>query len=90
LSLPAHFAHGNVLRFVPIFLAGALVYLYKDKLPDSKVLLATFLVFFVVGCAVSGDGGNFVGPLLAYPCIWAGAALPLERVYANNDLLYGA
>jgi peptidoglycan/LPS O-acetylase OafA/YrhL len=81
--------HFNELRFVPIFLAGALVYLYKDKLPDSTVLLAAFLAFFVVGCAVSRNGGDFVGPLLAYPCIWAGAHLPFERVGAKNDLSYG-
>jgi peptidoglycan/LPS O-acetylase OafA/YrhL len=79
----------NELRLVPIFLAGALVYLYKDKLADSTVLLAAFLAFFVVGCALSRNGGDFVGPLLAYPCIWAGAHLPFERVGAKNDLSYG-
>jgi peptidoglycan/LPS O-acetylase OafA/YrhL len=88
-ALPAHFSHGDLLRFVPIFLAGALVHLYKDKLPDSTVLLAAFLAFLVVGCAVSADGGNLAGPLFAYPCIWAGAHLPFERVGAKNDLSYG-
>jgi peptidoglycan/LPS O-acetylase OafA/YrhL len=88
-ALPADLAHGYVLRFVPIFLAGAVVHLYKDELPDSTVLLAALLAFLVVGCAVSADGGNLAGPLLAYPCIWAGAHLPFERVGAKNDLSYG-
>jgi peptidoglycan/LPS O-acetylase OafA/YrhL len=89
-ALPTHFgADGSELRFVPIFLAGALVYLYKDKLPDSAGLLAAFLGFFVLACATTPNGGLFVGPLLAYPCIWAGAHFPFERVGAKNDLSYG-
>ncbi|MDG6108751.1 acyltransferase [Dactylosporangium aurantiacum] len=73
-----------------LFLAGALVELYADRLPlrgwagaVAVVLLATSLLaggFFVVGF-----------PALVYALVWAGARMPrrLRRIGRRSDYSYG-
>jgi peptidoglycan/LPS O-acetylase OafA/YrhL len=85
----AALSHGlDLLRFAPIFLAGSLIYVYRDKIPDSTALFTALLVLFAIG-SFAHDQGNLAGPLLAYLCIWLGAHLPMARVGARNDLSYG-
>ena len=79
---------GNELRFIPIFMAGSVLYLYRDKVPDSKWLFAAVTVCWVIAC-FGHDSGDFAGPLLAYPCLWLGAHLPFASLGAKNDLSYG-
>ena len=88
----------NMLKFSAIFLGGALIYLYRDRIPDSgwlalgctAVFVADLLVPLhgertVLGFAVSG----LFTPLVAYPLLWLGAHLPFPRVGARNDYSYG-
>lgn len=68
-----HLALEREIHFVPIFLAGAAVYLYRDKLQFSSLWAAVSLV---VLCAVSNlpDGWNFAFP-------FAGAYLAFFLAY---------
>jgi peptidoglycan/LPS O-acetylase OafA/YrhL len=81
------------LRFGTIFLVGALVFLYRDRIPDSGALA---LVLFAVGCLGAAIGHPLsqvsdliTGPAMAYPVLWLGAHLPFRKVGATNDLSYG-
>jgi peptidoglycan/LPS O-acetylase OafA/YrhL len=88
----------NLLTFVPIFLAGSLLYLYRDRIPDSAVLawICTFLV--LLGLVVplgNGDPAfsltsmNLMAVFFAYPLLWLGIHLPFHKVGARNDYSYG-
>jgi peptidoglycan/LPS O-acetylase OafA/YrhL len=89
----------EMLTFVPIFLAGALLYLYRDRIPDMGVLAlaatALVLLSLVIPIGVSAPGGlrfvstDLFAPLLAYPLLWLGIHLPLYRIGARNDYSYG-
>ena len=88
----------NMMKFAVIFLVGALIYLYRDKIPDSGWLALGCLVVFV-GClwlptpnrhpAVAFTGSAIMAPVLTYPILWLGAHLPFEKVGARNDYSYG-
>ncbi len=80
--------HPPVVRFTPIFFAGAVLWLYRDRVPDSRPL---FLVILLL-CSISTFHRSFdaVGaPLLAYICVWASIHLPGKRVGAKYDISYG-
>jgi peptidoglycan/LPS O-acetylase OafA/YrhL len=80
-------------RFAAIFLVGALMYLYRDRVPDSGVLALGLLVVACVGFAVghphSRDPDWLTGPALVYPVLWLGSHLPFQRIGATNDISYG-
>lgn len=83
------------LKFTVLFLAGCLLYLYRDRLPDSRLLALGCGVGFGLslllpthGLASIGDGDLF-RVLLAYPLVWLGIHLPFRRVGAKNDYSYG-
>ena len=88
----------SFLVLTPIFLSGSLIFLYREKLPDSGTLAlgAAFLV--LAGFAIPAGIGaphwqrtslNLTAVFLAYPLIWLGIHLPLQRVGAVNDYSYG-
>jgi len=88
----------ELLTFVPIFLSGALLYLYRERVPDSGLLALActglFLLSLVVpvGAAVPSytfTSTDLFAPLLAYPLLWLGIHLPFQRVGAQNDYSYG-
>ncbi len=94
----------GLLSLGPAFMAGAVLYLYRDKVPDSGWLAAGFIVVYVLGSAlpIFGQGEarfshflpgstNVMAPALAYPLVWLGIHLPslLQRVGARNDYSYG-
>ena len=94
----SHFALMNLLTFVPIFLAGACLYLYRDRVPDSIWLCLLCAGAFVASVWIPVAGihapfrltsMNLMGPFLAYPMIWLGIHLPFARVGAKNDYSYG-
>jgi peptidoglycan/LPS O-acetylase OafA/YrhL len=94
----------GLMTLGPAFLAGAVVYLYRNELPDSGWLALGFFVAYVAGSWLPffGNGefrfGHYLpgptsvmAPLLAYPLIWLGIHLPslFQRVGARNDYSYG-
>jgi peptidoglycan/LPS O-acetylase OafA/YrhL len=88
----------KMLTFVPIFLGGSLLYLYRDKIPDSGLLAwaCTFLVLVGLVLPVGESQPTFtltsmdlVAPFLTYPLLWLGIHLPLHKVGARNDYSYG-
>jgi peptidoglycan/LPS O-acetylase OafA/YrhL len=94
----------GLITLGPAFLAGAVLYLYRDKVPDSGWLALGFVVVFVVGSSLPffGQGmtrflhflpgpTSVMAPVLAYPLVWLGIHLPpvFQRVGARNDYSYG-
>ncbi len=94
----------GVITLTPVFLAGAVLYLYRDKVPDSGWLALVFLAAFVGGAFLPffGDGmtrflhylpssTSVMAPALAYPLLWLGIHLPnpFRRIGARNDYSYG-
>jgi peptidoglycan/LPS O-acetylase OafA/YrhL len=94
----------SLVRFVglvPLFLAGTLLYLYWDKIPDSGWLaLGSTAVF--VACLWLPFGTEeayaffhrlnapaLFSVALAYPMIWLGIHLPFHKVGSRNDYSYG-
>lgn len=70
------------------FLAGAVAYLYRDKIP-VKGWLALIAGFMVAGLAMLGLGGALGAAPVAYLCLWLGHALPLQWLGRRNDISYG-
>jgi peptidoglycan/LPS O-acetylase OafA/YrhL len=88
----------KMLTFVPIFLGGSLLYLYRDRVPDSGWLAwgCTGLVLVGLVIPVGRSAPTFTltsmdltAVFLAYPLLWLGMHLPLHRVGARNDYSYG-
>lgn len=81
------------LRFGSIFVAGALVYLYRDRIADSGTLAGALVVLAALGMALGHPLSHVAdvisGPALVYPVLWLGAHLPFRNVGATNDLSYG-
>jgi peptidoglycan/LPS O-acetylase OafA/YrhL len=91
---------GHLLVFVPLFLSGSLLYLYRDRVPDSGVVaLASTAVFILsIWWPVGGTLNRFTGQIagsavmagaVVYPLLWLGVHLPFEKVGAKNDYSYG-
>jgi peptidoglycan/LPS O-acetylase OafA/YrhL len=88
----------KVLLLVPIFLSGSLLYLYREKVPDSGFIALGATVLFLAGMVIPlGQGSNdyyqtsldLTAIFLVYPLIWLGIHLPFARVCAVNDYSYG-
>jgi peptidoglycan/LPS O-acetylase OafA/YrhL len=92
------------LTLGPAFLAGTVLYLYRDEVPDSGWLALGFMVVYVGGSWLPFFGVGSVrflhflpgptsvmAPALAYPLVWLGIHLPplFQRVGARNDYSYG-
>lgn len=75
-----------ILRFAAIFLTGSSIYLYRDRLPDSRAFAVAGLVGAAAGFVMHADA--LLGVSVAYPTIWTGAHLPV-RTGSRNDLSYG-
>jgi peptidoglycan/LPS O-acetylase OafA/YrhL len=86
-----------MLRFVPLFLGGALVYLLKDsllkKLKFSGVLLSAMVIVFVIqtpGFAEYSIG--ILAPFITYILLWAATIFPLGKLgglTSRHDISYG-
>jgi peptidoglycan/LPS O-acetylase OafA/YrhL len=81
-----------------VFLAGSLLYLYREHVPDSGVLALICGGAFVASLYLPTYGytptfrltASSLGALLiAYPMLWLGAHLPFQRVGSRNDYSYG-
>jgi peptidoglycan/LPS O-acetylase OafA/YrhL len=88
----------KMLTFVPIFLGGSLLFLYRDKIPDSGVLAwgGALLVLLGMGLPLGNSVPAFTltsmdltAVFLAYPLVWLGIHLPFYMIGARNDYSYG-
>ena len=88
----------NLLRFVPVFLTGAAIYIYRKEIPDSGwlalgSLAATFAIYLIpVGNGIPGltlTRADLSAFLLVYPTLWLGAHLPGRSIGVPNDYSYG-
>jgi peptidoglycan/LPS O-acetylase OafA/YrhL len=94
----------GVITLAPPFLAGSVLYLYRDNVPDSGWLALGFALVYVGGAWLPffGQGmtrfshflpgpTSVMAPALAYPLVWVGIHLPplFQRVGARNDYSYG-
>jgi peptidoglycan/LPS O-acetylase OafA/YrhL len=94
----------GVLTLAPVFLAGTVLYLYRDKVPDSGWLALGCVALYMGGAWLPffGEGmtrfshylpgpTSVMAPALAYPLVWVGIHLPspFRRVGARNDYSYG-
>jgi peptidoglycan/LPS O-acetylase OafA/YrhL len=86
----------NIVKFAAIFLVGAVLWAYRDLIPDSGWLALGCTLLFAASLALPGTRPAFLfrlndigAPLVAYPLLWLGCHLPLQRVGAKNDYSYG-
>lgn len=93
-----HWELTNLLRFIPVFLVGSILYLYKERVPDSgwiaigsiAVMLTTYLI--PVGGSVPAitlTRSDLSAILLVYPMLWLGAHMSGRSIGATNDYSYG-
>ncbi len=83
----------TMVRFAPIFMVGALLYLYRDRVPNSGYLAFGLTVLAAAGL-MTGQSNMIAsdwltGPALVYPVLWLGAHLPCRWFGATNDISYG-
>ena len=97
----------NVYRnFIPMnfmvlslgFLGGTLIYLYRERVPDSALLAIVCFVAFIASLHLPTYGhsptlrltpSSFGVFLIAYPLLWLGAHLPFSWIGSKNDYSYG-
>jgi peptidoglycan/LPS O-acetylase OafA/YrhL len=88
----------KMMTFVPVFLGGALLHLYRKKVPDSGVVAWGCALAFLLGLvlplgnripAFTLTSMDLTSVFLVYPLVWLGIHLPMQRVGARNDYSYG-
>ncbi|WP_261576251.1 acyltransferase family protein, partial [Frankia gtarii] len=85
--LPAPFST-DLARFGLHFLAGAVLYLYAERIPLSGRLAA--VAALALGASFFITDQHLLSPLpMAYLVAWLAVRLPLRRVGARRDLSYG-
>lgn len=75
-------------RFAVCFLAGAVLYQYRDKIPANWSLVALSLVV-VLGSAVLQNYRVVAALPLAYFIVVSGSLIRARRLQLRNDLSYG-
>ncbi|KQR24019.1 hypothetical protein ASF79_01915 [Agreia sp. Leaf335] len=80
----------NFASLASFFLAGSLLYRYREKVPSS-VILATLLVALAVVLAIAGLFKPLAAVPIAYAMIYLGSRLPrsFTRIGRRNDISYG-
>ena len=88
----------NILKLTGVFMVGAVIYLYRERIPDSG-WVALACTASLVACLYWPTGGrspsftftasDLLAPLIAYPLLWLGIHLPFHRVGQKNDYSYG-
>jgi len=98
-GLGSHWTELNFAKFSIIFMVGALIFLYREHIPDSGWIALACAALFIVGMWLLPTGGkapaftftasDLLAPLIAYPMLWLGIHLPLQKVGSRNDYSYG-
>jgi peptidoglycan/LPS O-acetylase OafA/YrhL len=88
----------DILKLSIVFMLGAVIFLYRDRIPDSG-LLALGCAGLFAAClnwpngpldpALALTKSDLLAPLIAYPLLWLGAHLPFQQVGKDNDYSYG-
>jgi len=92
-----HYWHAmNLIKFAVVFLVGSAVYVWRDRIPDAGWLALGCSTLFAASLLLPGQAPDLYfracdlgAPLLAYPLLWLGAHLPLQRIGSVNDYSYG-
>ena len=75
-------------RLGGFFAAGAILYLYRDKIP-SHWLGAVVAALLLAGIVVVGEFQALAGLPVAYLMMYLGSILPLQKLGSVNDVSYG-
>jgi peptidoglycan/LPS O-acetylase OafA/YrhL len=78
----------DFVRFVPIFFAGSVLWLYRDKIPDSRIMFTGSLFLAIMGTFLR-NSEVLSGPPLAYVCVWVAIHLPGKQIGVKYDISYG-
>jgi peptidoglycan/LPS O-acetylase OafA/YrhL len=93
-----NFVPMNFMVLSLAFMGGTLIYLYRERVPDSFLLAVACLIAFVASLHLPTFGywptlrltpSSFGAFLFAYPLLWLGAHLPFQWIGAKNDYSYG-
>ena len=95
-----HLALEEMIRFIVLFLTGSVMFLYRDRIPDSgwlalcSALLYVIAVVFPLWTLGKTPTAEFTpidigAPFIVSPVLWLGIHLPFHRVGAKNDYSYG-
>ena len=88
----------QLLRFFTLFLAASVIYLYRDKIPDSGWIALACIPIYAVGVLLPLGGRaptaqftpiDIFIPFLIYPILWCGIHLPFKKIGSKNDYSYG-
>ncbi len=94
----------NLMKFAAIFLVGAVIYLYRDVVPDAGWIAMACGIGYLASLYLPNGGfivvrnpvyyftaSDLFAPLVAYPLLWLGIHLPpvLQKIGARNDYSYG-
>ncbi|WP_239346265.1 acyltransferase [Frankia sp. Cj3] len=75
-------------RFILLFLAGSVIFLYADKIPFSGTL-AILCGATVIGAMFLKEPHLIIDFPLAYLCIWVSIRLPFRHFGMKHDFSYG-
>ncbi|OHV20475.1 acyltransferase [Parafrankia soli] len=82
-------ADAYALRFASMFLVGAVMFLYADRIPLNRPLLAASCCLLAIALAAPATYLPLAPAPLAYFLLWAGTGRRLMRVGSRRDLSYG-
>ena len=87
-----------LLELSLVFFTGSLIYLFRERIPDSGRLAAACGAILVASLwmpfgghapALTLTSTALMAPAIAYPMIWLGMHVPLWSVGSTNDYSYG-
>ncbi|HYH24690.1 MAG TPA: acyltransferase [Blastococcus sp.] len=79
-----------LMKLLPYFLGGAVLFVLKERLPLRwQGALPALVVALGVVAWQPAWGGQLAAPLFTYVLLWAAAAVPSPRWIRINDLSYG-
>ncbi len=79
-----------LFKLLPLFLGGAVVQLWRHKLPlHWSGALASAVVVTGAVWVLDGGGAQLTAPFLAYLLIWIGSVLPSPSLVQRHDISYG-
>ncbi|KRE74051.1 hypothetical protein ASG77_04660 [Arthrobacter sp. Soil762] len=79
-----------LLKLLPFFLGGAVVFAWKSRIGIHWApAVASLLVAILMVSVFPSWGGQASGALIAYGTLWISSRLPQPKVIAKNDISYG-